>query len=79
MGPAWLAHRSAWVSCWIIHLIQLEKAGSHIVARHRSPLLAAEKRQIHFCSPVSGTDEKMFSVKGNPAVKILHALSGYGY
>lgn len=77
--PAWLAHRSAWVSRWIIHLIQLEKADSHTVAPRQSPLLAAEKRQIHFCSPVSGTDEKMFSVEGNPAVKILHALSRYGY
>lgn len=77
--PAWLAHRSAWVSCWIIRLIQLEKADSHTVAPLRSPPLAAEKRQIHFCSPVSETDEKMFSVEGNPAVKIPHALSRYGY
>lgn len=77
--PAWLARRSTWVSGWIIPLIQPEKADSHRVAPCRSPLLAAEERQIHFCSPVSGTDEKMFSVEGNPAVKILHVFRSYSY
>lgn len=77
--PAWLARRSAWVSCWINHLIQLEKADSRRAAPRQPPPLAAEKRRIHFCIPVSGTDEKTFSVEGNPAVKIPHALSRYSY
>lgn len=77
--PACPAHRSAWVPCWITHLTELEKADSRTVAPRRSPPLAAEKKQIHFCSPASGTDEKMFSVEGKPAVKILHALHRYSY